>query len=83
MSYRLQLEVSHLSLRRRHLVNAYKVKAGICVFAGKTVQSMSALSVSYRQKERYINPLNFYLFYLYLQRRRKALNVTNTVGCQK
>jgi len=35
MSSRLQLDVCHRSLWRRHLVNAYKVKAGICVIAGK------------------------------------------------
>jgi len=40
MSSRLQLVVCHLSLRRRHLMNAYEVKAGIGVIAGKTVWSM-------------------------------------------
>jgi len=34
MSSRLQLD---LSLGRRHLVNAYEVKAGISVTAGNTV----------------------------------------------
>jgi len=38
---RLQLDVRHLSLWRRLLVNAYEVKAGIGVIAGKTVWSMS------------------------------------------
>jgi len=33
----LQLDVSNLSLGRRHLVNAYEVKAGIGEIAGKTV----------------------------------------------
>jgi len=37
MSSRLQLDVRHRSLRRRHLVNAYEVKAGTVYFAGKTV----------------------------------------------
>jgi len=37
MSSRLQLDVRNLSLGRRHLVNAYEVKAGIGVIAGETV----------------------------------------------
>ena len=37
MSRRLQLDVRHLSLWRRHLVNAYAGKAGIGVIAGKTM----------------------------------------------
>jgi len=37
MSYRLQLDVRHLSLWRHHLVNAYDVEAGTGVIAGKTV----------------------------------------------
>jgi len=37
MSSKLQLDVRNLSLGRRHLVNAYEVKAGIGVVAGKTV----------------------------------------------
>jgi len=38
MSSKLQLDVRHLSLWRRHLVNAYEVKAGIGrIVAGKTV----------------------------------------------
>jgi len=44
MSRRLQLDVRNLSLERRHLVNAYEVKAGIGVIAGKTVWSMPVLS---------------------------------------
>jgi len=36
-SSRLQLDVRHLSLGRRHLVKAYEVTAGIDVIAGKTV----------------------------------------------
>jgi len=34
MSSRLQLDVRHLSLWRRYMVNAYEVKAGIGVIAG-------------------------------------------------
>jgi len=37
MSSRLQLYVRNLSLGRRHLANAYEVKAGIVVIAGNTV----------------------------------------------
>jgi len=40
MTSRLQLDVRNLRLGRRHLVNAYEVKAGIVVIAGKTVRSM-------------------------------------------
>jgi len=40
MSSRLQLDVRNISLERRHLVNAYEVKAGIGVIAGKTVWLM-------------------------------------------
>jgi len=40
-----------ISLGRRHLVNAYEVKAGIGVIAGNTVWScLSALSVRYYKK---------------------------------
>jgi len=35
MSIRLQLDVRNLSLGRRHLVNAYEVKAGNGVIGGK------------------------------------------------
>jgi len=53
---RLQLDVCNLSLGRRHLVNAYEVKAGIGVIAGKTVWSMpERLECEVLQKERYIN----------------------------
>ena len=37
MSSRLQLDIHNLSLARRHLVNAYEVKAGTVQFADKTV----------------------------------------------
>jgi len=33
----MQLDVHNLRLRRRHLVNAYEVKAGVGVITGKTV----------------------------------------------
>jgi len=36
MSSRLQVDVRNLSLGRRHLVNAYEVKAGMVYFAGET-----------------------------------------------
>jgi len=54
MSSRLQLDVRNLSLGRRHLVNAYEVKAGIGVIAGNTAgvihACMSAWSVRYYEK---------------------------------
>jgi len=37
MSSRLQLDVRNLSLGRRHLVNAYEVKADIGVITGNNV----------------------------------------------
>jgi len=40
MSSELQLDVRHLNRWRRHLVNAYDVKAGMVFVAGKTVWSM-------------------------------------------
>jgi len=40
MSSRLQLDICNLSLGRRYLVNAYKLKAGIGVIAGNTVWSL-------------------------------------------
>jgi len=52
--------MSYLSLWRRHLVNAYKIKASICVIAGKTVWSTpERLECEVLQKERYINLLSF------------------------
>ena len=60
MSSRLQLDVRNLSLRRRHLVNGYKVNAGIDVYAGKTVLSMREwLECEVLQNKRYINTLTF------------------------
>ena len=60
MSSRLQLDVHKLNLGRRHLVNAYEVKAGISVIAGNTVRSMpERLECEVLQKVRYINILTF------------------------
>ena len=60
MSSRLQLDMRNLSLGRRHLVNAYEVKAGIGVIAGNTVWSMpQRLECEVLQKARYINTLTF------------------------
>jgi len=57
MRSRLQLDVRTLSLGRRHLVNAYELKAGIGVIAGNTAWAPRRFTT-----RRYINPL-----YLYLQ----------------
>ena len=51
MSSRLQLDMRNLSLGKRHLVNAYEVKAGIGVM--QYCACLSALSVRY-YKERAI-----------------------------
>ena len=60
MSSRLQLDMRNLSLGRRHLVNAYEVKAGIGVIAGNTVWSMpERFECELLQKARYINTLTF------------------------
>jgi len=56
MSSRLQLNVGNLSLGRRHLVNAYEVKAGTGVIAGNTVIHAWAPCVWYIN-EHYINSL--------------------------
>jgi len=62
MSSRLQLDMRHLSLGMRHLVNAYEVEAGIGVIAGNTVWSMpERLECEVLQKARYINTLTLYL----------------------
>jgi len=64
MSSRLQLDVRNLSLGKRHLVNAYEVKAGIGVIAGKTVWSMpDRLECEVLQKEHYINTLTFFTYH--------------------
>jgi len=66
MSSRLKLHVGNLSLGSRHLVNAYEVKAGMGVIAGKTVWSMlDHLECEVLQKERTIKYKYTYL-YLYL-----------------
>jgi len=65
----MQLDVRRLGLRRRHLVNAYEVKIGIAVIAGKLCDPcMSALSVStpVLQKERYYTLTFFFTFTLVL-----------------
>jgi len=62
MSSRLQLDVRHLSLGKRHLVNACEVKAGIGVIADNTVGigSMSErIECEVLQKVRL--PVPFYL----------------------
>ena len=61
MSSRLHLDVRLLSLGRRHLVNAYEVKAGIGVIAGKTVIHAWAPCMYYKN-ERYINTFTFFTF---------------------
>ena len=69
----------NLNLVRRHLVNAYEVKAGISVIAGNTVWSMpERLECEVLQKARYthththnfIYPTYLYL-YLYLLSRNR------------
>jgi len=68
MSSRLQLDMRNLSLGRRHLVNAYEVKAGIGVMAGNIVWSTpERLECEVLQKARYINTLTF-TFTLYKTR---------------
>jgi len=60
MSSRLQLDVGKLSLRKRHLVNAYEVKAGIGVIAGITLCVIHAWAPwVYYKNERYINTFIF------------------------
>ena len=69
MSSKLQLDMRNLRLGRRHLVNAYEVKAGIGVIAGKTVWSMPEhFECEVLQNARYINTLTFtlYLFTYYV-----------------
>jgi len=56
--FRLRLDVRNLSPERRHLVNAYKVKAGISVIAGNTVLTMpERLESEVLHEVRYINTL--------------------------
>ena len=60
MSSRLHLDVHNLSPGRRHLMNAYDLKAGNGVIAGNTVWSMPEhLECEVLQKERYMNTLTF------------------------
>jgi len=67
MSSRLQLYVRNLSLGRRHLVNAYEVKAGIGIVACKTVCSMrERLEYEVLDKVRYINTLTFIFTFFFL-----------------
>jgi len=62
MRSRLQLDVRNLN-GRRHLVNAYEVKAGIGAIAGDSVWSMpERLDSELLHKVRYINTPTFYLF---------------------
>jgi len=62
MSSRLQLDVHNLSLERRHLVNAYEVKAGSGVIAGNTVWPMpERLECEVLHKVRYIY-MNIFTF---------------------
>ena len=66
MNSRLQFNVRNLSLVMHHLVNAYEVEAGIGVIAGNTAvcdPCLSALSVRYYKKVRYINTLTLYLYH--------------------
>jgi len=62
MSSRLQLDVCHLSLGRRHLVNAYEVKAGIGVIAGKTVWSVPERLACTTEMSAIYKYTYFYLF---------------------
>jgi len=54
------------ALGRRHLVNAYEVKAGIGVVAGNTVLSMSERLRGFMTR-RCINPLYLTLHYLTIE----------------
>jgi len=71
VSNRLQLDVRNLNLGRRHLVNAYEIKAGIGVIASKTEWSMMSAWAPWvwgtpvLQKGRYINTLTFTFIYKY------------------
>ena len=55
MSIRLQLDVRNLSLGRRHLVNAYEVKAGNGVIGGKNCVIRTWAPCVYYKNERYNN----------------------------
>ena len=74
MRSRLQLDVRNLILGRRHLVNAYEVKAGIGVIAGNTVWSMpERLECEVLQKVRYINTRTFAFIHVYVMRTKQHL----------
>jgi len=65
MSSRLQLDVPNLSLRRRHLVNADEVKAGIGVLQVKLCDPcLSALRVLQKWATYKLLPLPFYLYFI-------------------
>ena len=86
MSSRLQLDISNLSLGRRHLVNAYEVEAGIGVIAGNTVWSMpECLECEVPQKACYINTLTYLPTYLTLNNRdpKRSLKVIQIGTIQK
>ena len=55
MSSELQLDVCHLNRWRRHLVNAYEVKAGMVFIAGKLC--LSALKWFVYHARRYTSAL--------------------------
>jgi len=82
MSSRLQLDMHNLNLGRRHLVNAYEVKASIGVIAGNTVWSMpERLECEVLQKAHFINTLTCtFTFITTLLDFCWILLVLNTVG---
>jgi len=61
MSSELQLDLRHLSWWRRHLVNAFEVKAGMVVLAGVTVIHAWALYWSVYHARHYTSALLFTL----------------------
>jgi len=73
MSSELQLGVCHLNRWRRHLVNAYEVKAGMVFIAGKLCDPcLSASTWFVYHARRYKSAL----LYLYLYH---SITVKNTV----
>jgi len=73
MNSELQLDVCHLNRWRRHLMNAYEVKAGMVFIAGKTVWSMPERFkvVCIRCKALYkCSALPLPLLFFYMQHRR-------------
>jgi len=68
--------MSNLSLVRRHLVNAYEVKAGINVIVGNTVWSMpERLECEVLQKARYLS----FTFTFILHQARNLLGVQGKI----